>query len=217
MLTPKLLANISIIMAIIVLILSIGVIIFPKTFREFDLKLVANNTNSAFKDRIAFWIDRSISWKPITLLYLVWGVFLVILDKITAFGVIGISILSGSLGFWAIKRITQRKRPADARVHYTDYSFPSGHTTTGVIILLSFAYFLTLLIDQTLWAWIFYSLALLGGAVVGRSRRYLKAHRVSDVITARLLGIGFFIFSYLLILYFGDAILESVMQVFFSL
>ena len=115
MLTPKLLANISIIMAILVLILSIGVIIFPKAFREFDLKLVANNTNSAFKDRIAFWIDRSISWKPITLLYLVWGVFLVILDKVTAFGVIGISILSGALGFWALKRITQRKRPADAR------------------------------------------------------------------------------------------------------
>lgn len=163
--TPKFLAYLSIGMAIIVFLLTLGVIIFPKVFNKLDRRLIAGNINNTKKDRLAFWIDRSINWKSVALLYIVLSLLLLFSGQIKHLGVVSVSILSGSIGFWSLKRITQRKRPSDARVQYKDYSFPSGHTTTGVVILLTFAYLISFIIPEG-WNLIFYALALAGGGFV---------------------------------------------------
>ena len=49
------------------------------------------------------------------------------------------------------------------------------------------------------------------------SRRYLKVHWLSDVVVGAVLGSGCFLFSYLLFFYFGDALIQALEQVFFSL
>ena len=57
---------------------------------------------------------------------------------------IGISsIVTVSIAFWSLKRITQRPRPKDALIRFKDYSFPSGHTSAGFVFFLSFALALT--------------------------------------------------------------------------
>lgn len=48
-------------------------------------------------------------------------------------------MISASIGFRAVKRITQRPRPQDAVLKFKDYSFPSGHTTAGFVFFLSLA------------------------------------------------------------------------------
>ena len=59
--------------------------------------------------------------------------------------------------------------------------------------------------------------ALLGWCIIAWSRRYIKVHWLIDVIIWGFLGIWCFIFSYLLFLYFWDAIFRAIEQVFFSL
>ena len=130
---------------------------------------------------------------------------------------IGISsILSVSIAFWSLKRITQRTRPKDALIRFKDYSFPSWHTSAWFVFFLSFALALTWTLGIQHYEIIFI-LALLGWCTIARSRWYIKVHWLIDVVIWWFLWIWCFIFSYLLFLYFWDAIIHAVEQVFFSL
>lgn len=137
-----------------------------------------------------------------------------------AWQVLGIGIsamLLASVLFFSIKRITQRNRPSTALLHFKDYSFPSGHTTVGFVFLLWVALIGNARWGEGIYSEITYGLALLGGTIVGWSRRYLNVHRVSDVLVGAFLGIGSFVFSYLFFFHFGEALISTLEMVYFSL
>lgn len=90
-----------------------------------------------------------------------------------------------------IKQVFQRPRPAtDILMHYSGYSFPSGHSSASALVCAC----LILLVWRLAWkkSWkIMASLALsLLILVIGLSRIYVGAHYPSDVLAGWSLGIA---------------------------
>ena len=197
--TPKILAYLSIIIWTIVLSVTILMIIFPKLFLKIDERLQLKKSRTLWKERFALRINHAIS--PLT---------------VSILGIVFCSMISASIGFRAVKRITQRPRPQDALLKFKDYSFPSGHTTAGFVFFLSLAMAWSWVLENH-FAWILYTLALIWWIIVWWSRWYIKVHWVTDIIIWSLLGCGCFIFSYLLFVHFGDAVIQAIEKVFFTL
>ncbi len=215
-LTPRQLTYLSIAMGIFVLLATVAMLLFPKQLTKRDCFFFRKSKDQNWKLQIARFINNAIMPLKVSLFYLIVGLFLLWLKEYRILGIGSFSLLIGVLAFWSLKRITQRPRPQEALIKFSDFSFPSGHTTASFTFLLSLALSL---------AWIFgasfreglFLLAFVGGGIVARSRRYLKVHWLSDVLIGALLGSGCFLFSYLLFFYFGDALIQAVEQVFFSL
>lgn len=101
-----------------------------------------------------------------------------------------------------LKQLFARARPdvVPHLDHFSNLSFPSGHATNAMAILLLAA----LLVPNTrrgLWV----ALALAGAAAVGLSRNLLGVHWPSDVIAGWLWGAGFALTGYATSKRFGDA------------
>lgn len=214
--TPKHLIYISISLGVIVLLTTIGMILFPKQFKKRDQLLAFTGKEKKWKTSLALFINNAITPLTVSIFYLLISAVLIIMKEIRVFYIGLSSILIGSIGFWTVKRITQRPRPEKARIHFKDFSFPSGHTTAGFIFFLSIAIAFSRMIGLEYRETAF-TFALICGTIVGRSRWYLHVHWLTDVIIGALLGIWCFIFSYLLFFYFRDAIVHAIEQVFFSL
>lgn len=214
--TPRFLAYTSIVLGSIVLLSTIAIILFPKQITNIDQRFARKSKDTPWKMKLALFINHAISPVNVTLFYGLIGALLLYWERYRILGIGVSSIIISSIGFWTVKRITQRERPADAKIKFKDYSFPSGHTTAGFVFFLTLAIALSRVIGLE-YRELFFSLALLWGIIVAWSRRYLKVHRVSDVIIGSLLGSGCFLLSYLLFFYFWDAIIFSIEEVFFSL
>ncbi|WP_266203271.1 phosphatase PAP2 family protein [Pontibacter kalidii] len=100
-----------------------------------------------------------------------------------AMGGVGLSVRFG-------KKIISRERPAQDMAYYAveHFSFPSGHSTTALVLFGMLAYFLY---RHARVAWqrklvVVLSLLLIG--LVGFSRIYLGVHFLSDVLAGFLLG-----------------------------
>lgn len=104
---------------------------------------------------------------------------------------VAISSLGGIfINHW-IKQVFQRPRPAtDILMHYSGYSFPSGHSSAAALVCAC----LILLVWRLAWkrSWkMIASLALsLLILVIGLSRIYVGAHYPSDVLAGWSLGIA---------------------------
>lgn len=216
MFSAKTLAYLSLIFAAFVLIMVLGMIVFPNFFTQRDRKFAFKWKLNPHAENFARWISHSISTKNVCIFYLIISILLIIGNQRKTFAVAVSSMIIASASFRSIKRITQRPRPQEATLHFKDYSFPSGHTTAGFVFFLS----LVLALDRIFIFSIpqfWYYLALTGGMIVGRSRRYLKVHWLSDIITGAFLWCGCFIFSYLFFYHFEQAIFTALERVFFSL
>ena len=214
--TPKILAYLSIIIWTIVLSVTILMIIFPKLFLKIDERLQLKKPRTPWKERFALRINHAISPLTVSIFYAIIGVILALAGQRHILGIVFCSMISASIGFRAVKRITQRPRPQDALLKFKDYSFPSGHTTAGFVFFLSLAMAWSWVLENH-FAWILYTLALIWWIIVWWSRWYIKVHWVTDIIIWALLGCGCFIFSYLLFVYFGDAVIQAIEKVFFTL
>jgi len=101
-----------------------------------------------------------------------------------------------------LKQLFARARP-DVVPHldtFSNLSFPSGHATNAMAILL-LAGLLLPARNRALWI----ALAIAGGATVGLSRNLLGVHWPSDVLAGWLWGAGFALTGYATARRLGDA------------
>lgn len=214
--SPKQLSYMSIFLAIGVTLGTIGLLLFPKQITRCDQFFSFKGKESWWKNKLAFFINYAITPTTVALFYGIVALILLLTKQWRILGIGVSSILMGTIAFWSLKRITQRPRPELAKLQFKDYSFPSGHTTAGFVFFLSLALALSRIFRIYPYEWLFL-LALIWGGIIGRSRRYLQVHWLSDILIGIALGCGCFLFSYLLFFYFGDAIFTAIEQVFFSL
>ena len=215
-LSPRQLAYISISLAFIVLIATLCMIIFPDAMNKSDKYFAFWWEYKPWLLKIAYFLNYAITPLTVSLFYIIMTWILAFYEEYRILGIGVSSIVSVSIAFWSLKRITQRPRPKEALIHFKDYSFPSWHTSAGFVFFLSFALALTWTLDIKYYEIIFLA-ALLGWCLIAWSRWYIKVHWLIDVIIWWFLGIWCFIFSYLLFFYFWDAIIHAVEQVFISL
>lgn len=215
-LAPRQLAYISISLAVIVLIATLCMIIFPDVMNKSDKYFAFEWEYNKWLLKIAFFLNYAITPLTVSLFYIIMAWILAFYEEYRILWIGISSIVSVSIAFWSLKRITQRPRPKEALIRFKDYSFPSWHTSAWFVFFLSFALALTWTLDIKCYELVFF-LALLGWCIIAWSRWYIKVHWLIDVIIWGFLGIWCFIFSYLLFLYFWDAIFNAIEQVFFSL
>jgi membrane-associated phospholipid phosphatase len=199
-----------------VLIATLCMIIFPDVINKSDKYFAFEWEYKPWLLKIAYFLNYAITPLTVSLFYIIMSWILAWYEEYRILWIGISSIASVSITFWSLKRITQRPRPKDALIRFKDYSFPSWHTSAGFVFFLSFALALTWTLDIRCYEIIFL-FALLGWCIIAWSRRYIKVHWLIDVIIWGFLGIWCFIFSYLLFLYFWDAIFRAIEQVFFSL
>ena len=88
----------------------------------------------------------------------------------------------------AMKVFFQRPRPQLPWAHVLpDYSFPSGHTMTSLVLFLAVALLIWQARGRALGS-VAVALAVLGAMVVGMSRIYLGYHYLTDVVGGLLAG-----------------------------
>lgn len=125
---------------------------------------------------------------PLTVVVLVAVMVLLAVRRFGQAAMVGIGSL---VGYWimvGLKAITERARPpaADALVHESSWSFPSGHAMMSAIVLGLVA---VTVFWNTGWRWVLW-LAGLASLVIGLSRVYLGAHWLSDVVAGWVIGIA---------------------------
>jgi undecaprenyl-diphosphatase len=86
-----------------------------------------------------------------------------------------------------VKALVGRPRPPDGLVHPSGSSFPSGHVSFAATTLVAVVVLYTAPGPRRALWW---SLAVLGTAVMAWSRTYLQVHWLLDVIGGSLLGAG---------------------------
>ena len=106
---------------------------------------------------------------------------------------IEISII-GIAGFLinrVMKLLFHRVRPAHPLIHpLTDYSFPSGHATSGIIFYGLVAYLVCKSNIKRIYKYIISAALILFSLIIGCSRIYLRMHYPSDVIGGFCVGAG---------------------------
>lgn len=100
--------------------------------------------------------------------------------------------ITGTIGFclvFILKNIFQRNRPLSPMIEpLNDYSFPSGHTTSGFIFYGLLIYLVWQSKLNTLSKFLLGVLLLLIALLIGTSRIYLGMHYPSDVVAGFCLG-----------------------------
>lgn len=85
-----------------------------------------------------------------------------------------------------IKALVDRPRPANAAIHASGSSFPSGHATYAGVTCVALVLLFTQPPRRRRW----WALALVGIVGMAWSRTYLQAHWLSDVVAGSILGVA---------------------------
>lgn len=213
MLSPRVIIYISLVLAGLLVLMTVFFLVAPELFSVLDHKYQLQKKRKAWPESLAIFLNDAISTETVGIWYSLLTFLLVVLGEWQVLGIALASILTSSLIFFSLKRITQRPRPTDAKIQLFDYSFPSGHTTAGFVMMLSLALVISQFVSEFWWV-VLYLLAWGVGLLVGRSRRYLKVHWITDIIAGMVLGIWCFLSAYLFFFYFGDAIIGAIEFVF---
>lgn len=99
----------------------------------------------------------------------------------------------GAALLFIIKLIVQRVRPENAMIEASGYSFPSGHTTSAVLLFGIVIYIAYKEKVKRFWLILSGSIAMV--LLIAFSRIYLRVHWLTDVIAGIFLGIGLVLVS----------------------
>lgn len=107
----------------------------------------------------------------------------------------------GTIGFllvFVMKIVFRRNRPLNPLIEkLQDYSFPSGHTTSGFVFYGLLIYLVWQSKLATAYKWILSVLLLLLSLLIGASRIYLGMHYPSDVLAGFCLGFAWLMIALL--------------------
>lgn len=108
-----------------------------------------------------------------------------------------VAYLGGEALVFVTRQVVLRHRPPTAvypaphaipGMHETSYSYPSGHATAAVAVLISLAA-LAVMTWPRAWGWVLCVVLILGAAFVAWTRLVLGVHWFSDVAFGMLLGV----------------------------
>ncbi len=183
------------------LLLILGALFFESLYHKIDVEMKYTGNGKKFLDYLAIGIDKGINYVTGAIGYVVWWILLWQLGYDKLFWVWVTSMLSifGIVNF--LKRLSKKQRPSDAKFTLKDYSFPSWHTALATTGLLNLSLLISVFVPDILRIFEFFFMAVLAGGFVGRSRRYLKVHWISDVLVGLLLGVFCFLVSCAIIIW----------------
>jgi undecaprenyl-diphosphatase len=131
-------------------------------------------------------IASPLSLIPLSILFYI---YLVLKKRYYFDAVFIFSMIGGLVVQTVLKIIIHIPRPLDPLVLVSGWSFPSGHTTMAAIFFLLVVYSLKDLIKDNFIRALFVTCGVSIPLLVGFSRMYLAAHRLSEVVAGFLLGI----------------------------
>ncbi len=161
-----------------------------QTVLSFDyyINIYFNSIQSPTLDSLMLSITKVCNIPESILIFLVFGVFLLLKNRKQSFCILTIAAIAGTALPEIIKTATERIRPVSNLLLETDYSFPSGHATMATIFLLSSIFLIAPAIKNNFTRNIFLICTCVIFPLVIVSRIYLSVHWFSDVLTGILLG-----------------------------
>ncbi len=147
------------------------------SFQNNTLVMISKIINIAFDTKILLILTLIIS----ALLYLK-------KNKNEAIFLAAIMVIGGA-AIYLIKEIVQRARPLNALLNETNFSFPSGHATIGVIFFGTLIYLILNKIKSRQIKITLISLSVLMILIIGISRLILNVHWLTDVLAGLFLGL----------------------------
>ncbi len=170
---------------------------FDATIQHITTPMITTPTTTIFSS-IAFFGSPMIN---ILLIFIVAGGLWLSHERLTACWVICVQ-LGGSALAYVIKNVVHRARPQFQVIKDTGFSFPSGHTFTTAILVLTILFVLIPYVKDAEIQLIITLLSLIWFGLVAFSRIYLRAHWPSDVLGSTLLSLSWWEISRLLYFYF---------------
>ncbi len=177
------------------LFLILGALFFENYYHKIDIKMECHWKHKKFLDYIAIFIEKSINPISGVIWYILWGA---ILWKLWYINILSVWLISSVIIYIIVsllKLLSKKQRPKDAKFKLYDFSFPSGHTAIATTGFLNLALFISHYMHHTGLILGIFFWAIVWGSIVGRSRLYLKVHRISDVLVGLLLGIFCFLIT----------------------
>jgi len=162
-------------------------------FTNFDLWVQSFFERNPFIDQIMLWVTQIFDFWFIGLIGLILIVFLYRKKAFYHLIVFMSSTISVVVLFPLIKTVVQRVRPETALVALKDYSFPSGHAATAIVVCLGIRYVLDPHIKNKRLKYLLLLGMITSTLFIGASRLFMHVHRFTDVIGGFLLG--FFILT----------------------
>jgi membrane protein DedA with SNARE-associated domain len=101
------------------------------------------------------------------------------------------AFLATDVGVWVMKATVQRPRPADEIVDASGYSYPSGHAALA-IVYAAVAVLIARTTQRAHMRVVLVVAGIVGAALIGLSRVYLRVHYLSDTIGGWALGLAIF-------------------------
>ncbi len=104
--------------------------------------------------------------------------------------------ISGNLVMYILKELFQRVRPLDPLIEpLRNYSFPSGHSSSGFIFYGLLAWLIWKSDIRTRYKYVLAGLLIFFSLLIGFSRIYLRMHYASDVLAGFCVGFAWLAFS----------------------
>lgn len=119
------------------------------------------------------------------------GVVLMVLGKWRWLAFFATSAIGGALISELFKNVVQRQRPVwpDPFFVETGFSYPSGHTLSGITMWVAMGVVLLFILPKP-WSTVIGMFVIAFGVLLGPSRWLYGVHWISDVVGGWLLGLG---------------------------
>ncbi|HIX36204.1 MAG TPA: phosphatase PAP2 family protein [Candidatus Limosilactobacillus merdigallinarum] len=181
-----------IISLIIFLILLGFILIVPQQLTRFDtsIRLWVNNYHAPLAN--AFWRQYTSLFNAQASFTWACGIsLLAFLTRDWHLGLqISISIFGGIMLNHLIKIIVRRPRPfTNVLMHYSGFSFPSGHSLTAVLVFGSIMIITSRWVHHQGWQYLINGILIVLILMIGFSRVFVGAHYPSDVLAGWSLGV----------------------------
>lgn len=187
--TSQILLIVSLVIFLILLCL---IVIIPRQLTQFDtvIRHWVNQYRSVQAN--AFWQQYTSLFNAQASFFWACGIsLLAFLTRDWHLGLqISFSIFGGIILNHMIKIIVRRPRPfTNILMHYSGYSFPSGHSLTAVLVFGSLMIIISRWIHHRGWQYLINSILIVLILMIGFSRVFVGAHYPSDVLAGWSLGV----------------------------
>ncbi|ANK65595.1 phosphatase PAP2 family protein [Loigolactobacillus backii] len=184
--------TVGIVAFILFLGLTVAVHLEPFWLTNFDTNIqqllagLVNPTRTQIFSTLAFFGSPAVD---VVLTLLLAGAFWIRRDWLIAVW-IALAQLGGDAVTFVVKELVRRPRPLGQLIKDTGFGYPSGHTFSTAILVLTILFIIVPLLEDQEVQLLVSLLAIVWFGVVAFSRVYLRDHFPSDVLASLLLAIA---------------------------